>query len=779
MANLSNINNKLIVTDGGDVMINNTIAGYPNGEGLTVKSSNNICRVVLQNSVSGGSVNDGFRIGLVNSNVEFESTESGEFQFYTGGGAAKMTIDSSGRVGIGMTSPAYKLNVEDSASFLFYGATDATTGSVFRLRSNNKAVTIVDIDAAGNATFANRVSTGESFNSVKDGADTVADGPFFALKNAAGTRQYINQLDASNNIDYWYYNGSTWTQTISLLNDGGATFADGVRVDGGDLILGDEALSSSAAYVGMKTAFQSGSSDYMIISGTSDGNTYVSSKSGGATHIRGGGNTSAHELVITSSAATFTGNVKIGATSPTGTPSTNANDLVIDKGASESGITLMSTAAASIRFGDAANTSIGSIEYNHNSNYMRMIVNNEERARITSDGDVFIGNSSVTTANTAIFLNKSGIITNVLANSGGTTDLMQFYQQNGGGIGTISRNADGICMNGNGQTNQLVAADSGNVGIGVTPGTYLSSIRALRIGQGASFSAFTNSLNTYVSSNVRVDASGNNKAIVTGESAQYRQSDGTHIWYNAASVSAGATSTLTERMRIDSSGNVGIGTDSPNPFGWGNKHLTLTTTGINQYVALDIIGTGNAAGAILFGGGDGSGSGTNIGRAQISALDGSNLVFATNGSNSGASFNERMRISSGGLITMNNLGGYSFANSDVRYSTITKELYYQTSSKRYKTDIVNLENSLDKINSLRPVRYKDINTETLACGLIAEEVVETIPEVVFKKEIEGFDEPQIEGLNYSDLVPFLIKSIQELKADNDTLKSRIETLENK
>ena len=96
MANLYNLDNKFIVTDGGDVMINNTIAGYPNGEGLTVKSSNNICRVVLQNSVSGGSVNDGFRVGLIGSNVEFENTESGEFQFYTGGGAAKMIIDSSG-----------------------------------------------------------------------------------------------------------------------------------------------------------------------------------------------------------------------------------------------------------------------------------------------------------------------------------------------------------------------------------------------------------------------------------------------------------------------------------------------------------------------------------------------------------------------------------------------------------------------------------------------------------------------------------------------------------
>ncbi len=51
-------------------------------------------------------------------------------------------------------------------------------------------------------------------------------------------------------------------------------------------------------------------------------------------------------------------------------------------------------------------------------------------------------------------------------------------------------------------------------------------------------------------------------------------------------------------------------------------------------------------------------------------------------------------------------------------------------------------------------------------------------EFLFTKEIEGFDEPQIEGLNYSDLVPFLIKSIQELKANNDSLKARIETLEN-
>jgi len=133
---------------------------------------------------------------------------------------------------------------------------------------------------------------------------------------------------------------------------------------------------------------------------------------------------------------------------------------------------------------------------------------------------------------------------------------------------------------------------------------------------------------------------------------------------------------------------------------------------------------------------------------------------------------ERMRITSSGTIFMHGLGGYTSSNADVRYATSSKELYYQTSSKRYKTNILNLENSLDKINKLRPVRYVDINTEEPACGLIAEETVEIIPEVVFTKEIEGFDKPQVEGINYSDLVPFLIKSIQELKAEIELLKNK-------
>ena len=95
----------------------------------------------------------------------------------------------------------------------------------------------ISSDAGFTYNGAGRVNTDESFGVSKDGADTVADGPFFRLTNAAQDRQYLNQLDASNNIDYWYYNGTAWTQTISLLNNGGATFSGSVEIRSGNKLI--------------------------------------------------------------------------------------------------------------------------------------------------------------------------------------------------------------------------------------------------------------------------------------------------------------------------------------------------------------------------------------------------------------------------------------------------------------------------------------------------------------------------------------------------------------
>ena len=93
--------------------------------------------------------------------------------------------------------------------------------------------------------------------------------------------------------------------TVSIGQDVGTTanvtFND-IRADGGNLILGDDAYSTSTDYVGMKTSYQSGSNDYMIISGTADGATYVSAKSNQPVYIRGGGNQTAYEIVVRTNA---------------------------------------------------------------------------------------------------------------------------------------------------------------------------------------------------------------------------------------------------------------------------------------------------------------------------------------------------------------------------------------------------------------------------------------------------------------------------------------------
>lgn len=93
------------------------------------------------------------------------------------------------------------------------------------------------------------------------------------------------------------------------------------------------------------------------------------------------------------------------------------------------------------------------------------------------------------------------------------------------------------------------------------------------------------------------------------------------------------------------------------------------------------------------------------------------------------------------------------------------------SDARLKKNVVDLEPALDKICAFRPVSYIMNEEEDGAkkrFGLIAQEAQLIIPEIVSQM-------PNIEyiGITYTEIIPFLIKSIQELKAEIDILKSRL------
>ena len=82
------------------------------------------------------------------------------------------------------------------------------------------------------------------------------------------------------------------------------------------------------------------------------------------------------------------------------------------------------------------------------------------------------------------------------------------------------------------------------------------------------------------------------------------------------------------------------------------------------------------------------------------------------------------------------------------------------SDRRYKRDIDGIDKALDRILRLHPVVYRytfDEDSHTLRPGLIAQEM-SALPEVV---DIMN-DEEKTMSIRYTDIIPFLIKALQEV-----------------
>lgn len=98
---------------------------------------------------------------------------------------------------------------------------------------------------------------------------------------------------------------------------------------------------------------------------------------------------------------------------------------------------------------------------------------------------------------------------------------------------------------------------------------------------------------------------------------------------------------------------------------------------------------------------------------------------------------------------------------------------YDDSDIRIKENITMIENPIEKISSIRGIYFnkKGEFPDNREVGVIAQEVELVLPEIVSEDD-EGF-----KSVDYSKLTPLLIEAIKELKSENDYLKARITALE--
>lgn len=111
-----------------------------------------------------------------------------------------------------------------------------------------------------------------------------------------------------------------------------------------------------------------------------------------------------------------------------------------------------------------------------------------------------------------------------------------------------------------------------------------------------------------------------------------------------------------------------------------------------------------------------------------------------------------------------------WANSNGVILGVNGTSWSSASDERTKTDLIPIENGLNKVASLRAItgRYKNDKKGTSRSFLIAQDVQSVLPEAVSVNSEDGNL-----MLSYTDVIPLLVASIKELKAEIDNLKANI------
>jgi hypothetical protein len=402
----------------------------------------------------------------------------------------------------------------------------------------------------------------------------------------------------------------------------------------------------------------------------------------------------------------------------------------------------------------------------------------ESKLHVT--GNIRIGASL---DNSSTFIGKATATTEAFRNmikfvSTTTDDYLQFGTHRSGVSSDVRMTIDAI----------------GNVGIGTaSPTLALNVIGQIRAGYAT---------NAGVTIGLTPGGIPNNDLsayILWGDNATFGGENGDLIYVPRTSTTGahrfytGAFGVASEKMRITSGGSVCIGRTSSDYSFFAVKASTTTS-----YSGITCYANGNNNFITIT-------HNNNVGWLTTEFASGGTghtpIAFAAGGT-------ERMRIATNGDVTFGVTSAYDTAllwRSDFT-GTIHARIYAtglprlvaivgesggvqlnsgatswtSNSDERLKNINSNIENAVDKLLTLRAVNFswKSDLTNRENLGLIAQDVEEQFPQIVDKTELpkygeeEQTDKTEYLGVRYTEMIPVLVKAIQELKAEINELKNK-------
>jgi hypothetical protein len=594
---------------------------------------------------------------------------------------------------------------------------------------NDSITSLLDTSVAGTTNVS--ADSNVTLTTTSGAANTARQ----AILLFSGARTAIRTVTApAQSKIYTVINATTGGFAVQLVGAGpttGVTIANGAR--------------TVVAWNGSDFVEVSSPSSIILPGGTANGVLYLNGS----------------KVVTSGSALTFDGTTLKNSSSSSGaTPSGNANQLVAES-SGNAGLTIASGASSlgNIFFADSGDSADGYIQYDQSGRSLRFGTATSEKARLDSSGNLGLGvtpsawdstfvgfqlgASSTSNGNASIYSQKNGgfsagLMTNAYYNGGwkyvASSNPATRYEQNTGASGYFAwyTAPSGTAGNAITFTQAMTLDASGRLGIGTT-----SPSEKLQLeGSGSQY--------------MRVKTTTTNADMyfgITSSSVGYVGTGG--------SDPLGFYTAGTERARIDSSGNLLVGTTS------------LAGTGVTVYKsgAIKVIANGQTL------------ANTVQNCYANSNADNTDLIEF----NVGQYQRTCMFVRNSGAGAGNPCAHITFqygAGTNAGYisSTGTTTSYTSASDYRLKENVQPMQNALAKVAQLNPVTFTWKDNGFDGQGFIAHELQAVVPDaVVGEKDAvneDGSIKPQ--AIDTSFLVATLTAALQEAVAEINQLKARLD-----